>query len=664
VAVKSGWLIYICCGLIATTVSGCVTMALPPAMTSDKVIATAPLQDPADQLLAAAQEHAGKAPPPFKLVELPSTQGIDPGQNSQLKPGPATTEFWVARGDLGRYGGTLTASTFGSGPKTFCYWASDDAESGGMGELINECLIDLDPWTGKFYPRLARSFTVSPDKKEYTFVLRKGLQWSDGAPLNADDVVFTLNKIIKDGYGNPSIRDTLSVDGEFPDVEKVDDLTVRVRTKKPFAPFLNGLRGMPIAPKHAMEAICNKDRALFTGFWDINCDPTKIVVSGPFKIERYVPGQRLELVRNPYYAFVDRDGRRLPYLDRFVLAIVPDQNTELLKFYAGEIDILDKGSLRGSDAAQMKQRERSGNFTMYNLGADEGTVFLMFNMNRRRDPKTGKSYLDPIKQKWFNNLFFRQAVAHAINRRRLVDNILRGVGLPLYGPEAPGSLYCNKSLQHYPQDMKLAADLLKQGGFVLREGKLFDSDGHRVEFTLQTNAGNSSREGCCVMIANDLADLGTKVNFQPIDFNIMIDKTSTSCDWEAILMALTGDKIEPYSGANIWKSNGRLHMFDQRQVGKDGFVHVFDARDWEKEIDKLFDEGGTTLDITKRHQIFDRYQQIVYDELPYIYLYSTLDLTAMNNRIGNYNPTPLGILYLPKGSLHNIEEIYVKQKNH
>lgn len=637
--------------------AGCVSL-VPPKFESTKNQTTG---DASEKLLEDSIS-ASKEPPPFRIVTLPVGEGPDATANAKLSHNSSdkVTEFLQARGDVGEYGGTMTVSTFGAGPKTFNYWASSEAESGGVGQLIDEPLIDLDPWTGKFYGRLAKSFSVSPDMKQYTFVLRKGLQWSDGEPITADDVVFTLNDLIRDGYANPSIRDVLSVNGQFPVVKKIDDLTVQMTTKVAFAPFLSGLRGLPMAPKHALAAIRKQPRENFTGYWDINCDPAQMVVSGPFKVQRYLPGQRVEFVRNPYFGMVDKRGRRLPYLDHFVLAIVPDQNTELLKFYGNEIDMLDKGTVRGADAALMKQREKQGGFTMHNLGADDGTVFLMLNMNQRKDPKTGKYYVNPIKQKWFNNLYFRQAVSHAINRRRIVDNILRGVGLPLYSSETPGSIFFNKSLEPFPQDMTLAADLLKKGGFVKRDGKLYDADGNRVEFILYTNAGNSTREGCCVMIQNDLKALGIKVDFQPIDFNVMIDKTEQSCDWEAILMALTGDRIEPYSGANIWKPDGRLHMFDQRQTGKDGVVHVTDARPWETEIGKLFDQGATTLDSKKRHEIFDRYQQIVYEQDPYIYLYCYINLSAIKNKLQNYNPTPLGVYYEPKGTLHNIEEIYIK----
>src|SRR5262249_2801262 len=168
------------------------------------------------------------------------------------------------------------------------------------------------------------------------------------------------------------------------------------------------------------------------------------------------------------------------------------------------------------------------------------------------------------------------------------------------------------------------------------------------------------RDAICVMIVNDLKQLGMKVNYQPIDFNILIDKTGTSLDWEAVVMGLTGDKIEPYDGANVWKSDGRIHMFDQRLPdAASGNTTVTDARDWEKEIDHCFDLGATTFDERERHKQFDRYQQIVYEQQPYIYLYCILDISAARNTIGNYSPTPIGIFYTPKGSFHNIEEIFL-----
>ena len=587
-------------------------------------------------------------PGPFKEVIVKNADGSE-------------REALVARGDPGKPGGTLTISTFGSGPKTFNPWAVSDVESGGIALLMFERLVDIDAWTGKIYPRLAKSIEVSKDNLEYTIKLRKGLKWSDGKPITADDVVFTFGTIVANGFGNQSNRDVLSVYDKYPVITKVDDLTVKFKTAVPFAPFLNGLQGIPIAPKHALEAVTKRKVAEFPKFWDVNMDPSQMVCSGCFMLKRYVPAQRVELVRNPNYFMVDANNGKLPYLDRFVIGIVPDQNTQMLKFYGGEIDMLDIRSVRGSEAANMRTREKSGNFTMYNLGPDEGTQFLMFNMAQRKDPKKKKFYVDPVKQKWFNDTNFRQAVSHAINRDRIINNVLRGVGLPLYTAESPASLFFNSKLEPYKQDLNLSRELLKKSGFQLKDGALYDADGHRVEFTLLTNTGNPVREGAGVTIVNELKQLGMKVNFQPIDFNILIDKLETSLDWDACIMGLSGSKIEPYSGANVWKSAGRLHMFDQRLPDENGKTVVTDARPWEKRIDELFDKGATTLDFNQRKVIFDEFQTIAYEQVPFIYILNILDLTAIRNTIKNYKPMTYGIYYTPMGSLHNIEEIYFEK---
>jgi peptide/nickel transport system substrate-binding protein len=588
-------------------------------------------------------------PGPFKVVDVKQPDG-------------STAEYLQARGEVGDFGGTLRLSTFGGDPKTFNPWVASDVESGGICYMMFDKLVDTDVWTGKPYPRLAKTVSISPDNKVYTVTLRRGLVWSDGKPITADDVVYTFGTIVAKGYGNSSLRDTLSVYGKYPAVEKVDDLTVRFTTSVPFSPFLNSLTNVPIAPKHVIEPFINSHkRDDFYAYWGKNSDPKTLVVSGRLKLARYVPGQRLEFVRNDKYHMVDAKGQQLPYLDKFILSIVPDQNTQLLKFMAQEVDFLDIRSVRGADAAKLKQQEKTRNFTMRNLGPDDGTMFFMVNMCRRKNPKNGKDYVPAAKQKWFNNVYFRQAISHAIDRQGIVDNVLRGVGLPLYTPESTASIWYNKNLQGYPQDFAISKDLLKKGGFVLKDDKLYDADNNRVEFNLLTNAGNTTRDAVCVMIKNDLQKLGMKVNYQPIDFNILIDKTETSLDWEAIVMGLSGSKIEPYDGANVWKSNGRLHMFDQRLPNENGSVIVSDARDWETRIDELFDQGATTFDEAKRHACYDEYQKIAYEQMPFTYLYSMLDITAMRNTIGNYKPTSI-VFYTPLGSLHNLEEIFVRGK--
>jgi len=602
---------------------------------------------------------------PVEGNALPSTVlAPDPGpfQGAEIKNADGTiTEGLLSRGEVGKPGGTIKLSTFGGGPKTFNPWTASDVESSGFGYLMFEKLVDIDAWSGKYYGRLAKSFTVSPDNLAYTFTIRKGVKWSDGKPLTVDDVMYTFNEIIGKGYGNSSLRDVLLVRGKFPKIEKLDADTVRFTTAEPFAPLLNGLV-VPIAPKHIFEPQIKKGRKDFHGFWDQNTNPSNMVVSGPFKLKRYVAAQRVELERNPNYFMVDKDGKRLPYLDRFVVQIVPEQNTQLLKFLGKELDMLDIRSVRGSDVAQLATKQQALNFSMHNLGPDDGSVFLILNMARRTNPKTKKPYVQTFKQEWFNNQKFRAAVSHAIDRQRIIDNVLKGVGTPLYTAESPAGLFANPDLKPYPQDLEYSATLLKEAGFVKKDdGKLYDSKGHLVEFSLSTNAGNTTRDGICVTITDELKKLGMKVNYQPVDFNMLIDKLETSLDWEGVVMGLSGSRIEPYNGANVWKSNGRLHMFDQRLPNDQGEVLAPDARIWEKQIDELFDKGATTLEFDKRHAIFNEFQQIVFDQQPFIYIESPLDVTAVRNTIANYKPTKFGIFYTPMGSLHNVEEIYLKQ---
>lgn len=580
-------------------------------------------------------------------------------QTVEVKNADGTVlEALQARGEPGEFGGALMMSTFGQGPKTFNAWQASDAESDGIGLIQFEQLVGLDAWTGKYYPRLAKSMTISPDGRVYTFTLRKGLQWSDGHKLTADDVMFTFVDLIGGGFGNTSRRDVLMVDGKFPKFEKLDGLTVRVTTQKPFAPLLDGLR-VAIAPKHVLAPWLKRPRGDFAQLWNINCKPETLVTSGPFKLKRS-NAERVELVRNPNYFMVDKKGARLPYLDRFVVLVVPNQQAQSIKFYAGEIDLLDIRQVRGFDVALMKQRERHGDFVMHQLGPDDATVFLMFNMCQRKDPKTKKFYVDPVKQKWFNSKRFRWAVSRAINRQRIVNNAMKGVGKPLYTCETPACLYFNSNLPGFEQDLDAARKLLQEDGFVLKDKILYDKDGHRVEFNLLTNSGNTTRDGICISIKNDLDELGMKVNYTPIEFNVLIDKTETSLDWDAVVMGLTGSRTEPYGGANVWKADGRLHMFDQRLPDAAGNVPVTDARPWETRIGKLFDLGATTLDPVERKKYYDEYQKIAYEEQPFIYIECPLLFTAAQKSLANYKPLPLGINYPPLGSMHNLEELYFR----
>ena len=545
----------------------------------------------------------------------------------------------------GKFGGTLVDSTIGEGPKTFNPFNSKDNISSAMSEIMYDGLLTTHPITGAPVPKLAKSFEINGN--DYVIHLRKGIKWSDGKPITADDVVFTWQNIIFDGYGNTSVRDSIVVDGKLPTVEKLDDYTVKFTTPKPFAPFIRNL-STPIAPKHVFEPAVQKGKEYFDTFFSTTTSPDKFVISGAFKLKEYVPAQRVVFERNPNYYMVNKDGQKLPYLDKLVYLIVGDVNNQVLKFEGGELDVI---SLQGANVARFKEMEKHSDFTVYNLGPNTGTLYLSMNLNTRKN-ENGDFIVNPVKQRWFQDKNFRKAVDLVIDRKNIVFNIANGLGAPLFTAESLNSIYLNKNLPAYERDVQKSKELLKKSGFYTdNKGKLHDKFGNLVEFDLYTNAGNTERESIGVMVKQDLEDLGMKVNFKPVEFNTLVNKLVKTYAWDMVIMGLTGSPLEPNGGKNVWMSDGTLHMFNQRPAG----YSVDDRFEWEKKLDDLFIMGALATDFQTRKKYYDEYQKIVYEEKPFVYIYSPLIISAIRNKFKNLYPSMLG------GLTHNIEEIYIEK---
>lgn len=555
------------------------------------------------------------------------------------------TDYLESQAPIGTFGGELVSSTIGEGPKTFNPFNCKDNISALMSGIMYDGLLSSDPMTGQPTPKLAKSFSISSDGTTYTIKLRHRIKWSDGKPITADDVVFTWNDIIFAGLGDTSTRDSIVIDNKLPTVRKIDNYTVEFITPKPFAPFVRML-STPIAPKHIFMPAVKKGNTYFDSFLSTNTKPKDFVVSGAFKLKEYVPAQRVVFERNPNYYEINTKQQKLPYLDKLVYLIVGDLNNEVLKFEAKELDVI---SLQGSKVARYKSLEPHSDFKLYNLGPDTGTMYLSMNLNNRKDNK-GKYYVNTDKQTWFQDLNFRTAVDYAIDRKNMVLNIANGIGAPLFTPESLNSIYLNKNLKPYDKNLDKSKELLKKSGFYLdKKGKLFDKHGHRVEFDLYTNAGNTEREAIGVMVKQDLEDLGMKVNFKPIEFNSLVNKLVSTYDWDMVIMGLTGSPLEPNGGKNVWLSDGRLHMFNQRNP-QEGKAKILP---WEKELDYLYTQGALATKFEDRKKYYDKYQEIVYKEKPMIYIYSPIRIVALRNKFKNIYPSSLG------GITHNIEEIYI-----
>jgi peptide/nickel transport system substrate-binding protein len=541
---------------------------------------------------------------------------------------------------IGSYGGRLTISTI-SDPKGFNPVIAQETSTTAITGYIFEGLTTVSGITNEVVPNLAESWTVSDDGLTWTFHLRQDVKWNDGKPFSADDVVFTFNKLIYDDSIPASWRDIVTLEGKPIEVSKIDDFTVTFKTPVRFAPFPR-VMGLGIMPKHALEAYVKK--GTFNSSWGVISAPEEIVGTGPFMLERYEPAQRVLLKRNPLYWKKDSEGNRLPYFDGLTILVVPNLDVSLLKFQDGETDYY---GLRGEDYPNLKPREKDENFTVFRTGPAFGTNWISFNLNPGVNPKTGKPFVKPTKLKWFTNVNFRRAVAHAIDKQSIINIVYNGLAHPQHASMSPsaGHFY-NSNVDRYEYDPAKSKSMLASEGFVDRDGDGYieDPQGNKVEFSLFTNAENTVRVDLAGIIHKDLETIGMQVHFTQLEFNNIVDKMLVTYDWECIMLGFTGG-VEPHFAKNIWHSTGQLHDWNPRQEKP--------ATEWEARIDEIFELGVQELDNEKRKELYDEWQLIVSQQLPLIYTVLPESIFAVRNKFGNLVPTPTG------GAFHNIEEIYI-----
>lgn len=557
----------------------------------------------------------------------------------------------------GKYGGTLNDATAGD-PKTFNLWVSADNSSTQSVSNLFSSLITRNPYTLQWESGLAELPEVSADNLTWTFAMKPNLKWSDGAPLTVDDVIFTLDVIFDDKV-QTNMREGMKVD--VPDgkggfkrepikYKKVGADKVAFTFPVPYAPARD-IIGITPAPKHILEAAWKKGQPTATAFnptWGIDTDVTKIVCSGPYVFESYVPGQRMIYKRNPNYWQKAKNGDQLPYIDRVVTLVVPDFNTTTLKFLSGETDVL---SVQQSDYKTIQAKENEGNFKVYNLGPTTSTNFLGFNMNMRSKPAKE----NPELFKLFNETKFRQAVSHAINREQIARNVFDGLARPGYGPESPANkLFYSSDVPKFEYNIDKAKQMLKDLGLKDSNGDgiMELKNGKPVKFNIITNVENKLRVGTATIITNDLKKIGLDASFTPISFPTLISRVDNQIepgkayppfDWQAMILGFTGG-VEPHNGVNIWNSGGNLHQWEPYQVKP--------VRPWEAEIDKLFREGAQEMDPVKRKAIYGEFQKVVGEQQPYIYTVVPDAIVALRNKYGNVKPCSLG------GLTWNQEEMF------
>lgn len=545
--------------------------------------------------------------------------------------------------DVGRYGGRLVLGQR-SEPKTLNPVTATDAISR---EVIARChadLISINRATQQTEPALAKSWKVSPDGRTFTLNLRKGLRFSDGHPFDADDVIFSFTLYLDEAVGSPQ-RDLLIIDGKPPIITKLDQYTVRFKLPRPYAAGERLFDGLSMLPKHLLEKPYKDGR--FAQAWTLNTASSEIAGMGPFRVKQYVAGQRIVLERNPYYWKADRGDHRLPYVDEIVFLFVGGEDQQVIRFEAGDTELISR--LSAENYALLSRDAAREGWQLSDLGPSLEYNFLVFNLN---DIDAQKLPDVAGKQLWFRQLKFRQAVSVAIDRDSIVKLVYGTRGTPLWGNVGPGNkLWVDHRIPHPARSLEDARKLLKSAGFSWNNaGRLLDSTGKPVEFTIITSSSNTQRMKMATLLQADLAGLGIQVNVVPLDFRAMLDRVFQTFDYEAAVMGLGGGDPDPNPEMNVWLSSGATHLWHLNEIHP--------ATNWEREIDQLMQQQMVTLQYDKRKQLYDRVQQLIAENLPFVFLAAPDILVGAKGDLGNFHPA-----VLDDNSLWNADELYWRAPN-
>ncbi|HKQ99300.1 MAG TPA: ABC transporter substrate-binding protein [Pyrinomonadaceae bacterium] len=545
---------------------------------------------------------------------------------------------------LGTPGGSITYRLT-SPVQTFNYlMAKEESSITTAFYLLGGRLVEFDQDQQKHIPGLAESWKWADDHKTLELTLRDGLKFSDGHPLTADDLLFTMRALYDERTQSPIYRDAMLVGGKPIETSVVDPLHLRMLFPETVAAPEGYLSNIVVLPRHALEEDFNK--GTLKDAWGVTSDPQRIVTAGPFTVESITPGERLKLKRNPNFWKKDSAGKQLPYLDSLVIEFVSDPNNAITRLQQNSLDIIDR--VRPTDYAAL--RSSQANVRAHDLGPGLNTDYIWFNLNE--GVQNGKPVVDPIKRAWFADARFRRAIAHAIDRNSIATANLQGLATPLYSFVSPGNrAWAATDLPRAEYDLEKARALLREAGFTTRgtqeAPELVDAKGNRVEFTLVVPVENQPRVDMATVIQQDLAKLGINMQPAPIEFQALTARWSQSYDYDAILMGLSVTDPDPSSYTSLLQSASGNHQWYPKQPKP--------ATDWEARLDQLDTEQAHEMDPARRKAIFRDIQVIITEQMPIIPIVARHITSAANTRVGNYRPGTL----LPY-SLWNVEELFVK----
>jgi len=466
---------------------------------------------------------------------------------------------------------------------------SSDSTSHEIAGMIFNGLIKYDKDVN-VVGDLAESWEISKDGLVITFHLKRGVRWHDGRPFTADDVLYTYRVTIDPKTPTAYAGDFLKVKK----AEVLDDHTFRATYEKPFAPALMSW-SVGILPKHLLAGK------------DITTSPLgrRPVGTGPYKFKEWVTGQKIVLVYNPDYF----EGR--PYIDGYIMRIIPDTATMFLELRANGID-------------------RMGLTPLQYTRQTENNLFRK-NYNKFRYLSFAYTYLGyNLKNPLFTDKRIRQAIAYAVNREEIIDGVLLGLGKPATGPYKPGTWAYNPNVRVYPHDPAKAKALLAEAGWAdTNSDGIIEKEGRPFEFEIITNQGNEIRSKCAEIIQRRLAEVGIRVKIRVVEWAAFVNDFINKRKFDATILGWT-IPMEP-------------DLYDVWHSSKTGPQELNFVSYKNEEVDALIVKARETFDQELRKRCYDRIQEILADEQPYLFLYVPDALPIVHARFRGVEVAPLGI---------------------
>ena len=519
-------------------------------------------------------------------------------------------------------GGTLITTTR-TEPRSFNRIAVNQFATELYALLTQGRLVRVHRSSQQLEPWLAERWEQSADGLTFTVSLRDGIVWSDGTPFTSADVVFSFDAAYEPSSASP-LASAMTIGGKRLAVTAPDARTVVIAFPEPFAPGMRLFDNLIIVPKHKLESALRAGG--FAKAWAAGTPLTELVGLGPFVLSRYDPGQRLVFDRNPRYWRKDQRGEQLPYLDRIVLELIPDQDAELVRLQSGQSDFTQQ-ELRASDLASVRPLEAQGKIRLTELGVTTNPDSFVFNLNPARWTK------DP-RGAWISRKEFRQAVSHAIDREAFANTVYLGEAAPIHGPVTPGNKeWFWPNVPRYGFSRQRATELLTSIGLRNRDQDewLEHENGSEARFSVLVFKGNAVLERSAAVIREDLKQVGIAVDVVPLEPN-SIGPRLFSNDFDVVFINFQLTDLDPGVSKDLWISSGGAHYFHIGQKTP--------ATEWEAQIDDLMAKQTASFNQDERRRLFNEVQRIWAENLPILYFAAPRIIVAVSSRVTHSEPAP------------------------